>query len=119
MAVLPVTEGRLARPPVKWRGLKRRRPATLDNPPPSASLTHCPASVAITFQFGSREETSRANVQTSVTSVTFSALPSITLPERSRVTDTNLETKRTVIWALRLRNSAPVIVEPSIETKRV
>ena len=46
---------------------------------------YCPVSVATTFQFGSREETSRANVHTSVTSVTFSALPSITVPLRSRV----------------------------------
>ena len=41
---------------------------------------HCPASVATSFQLGSREETSRAKVQTSVTSVTLSGLPSITLP---------------------------------------
>src|SRR5262249_7682662 len=32
---------------------------------------HCPASVATTFQLGSREETSRAKVHTSITSVTF------------------------------------------------
>ena len=37
---------------------------------------HCPASVATSFQFGSREEASRAKVHTSVTSVTVSALPS-------------------------------------------
>ena len=76
------------------------------------SRPHCPASVATTFQFGSREEISRAKVHTSVTSVTFSALPSITAPERSRVAETSFETKRTVICAaLRLRSSAAVMVE--------
>src|SRR4029077_10078726 len=81
---------------------------------------HCPASVAMTFQLGSREEISRAKVQTSVTSVTFPALPSITAPVRSRVAEISFETKRTVICAVaRPRNSAAVIVEPSIETKRV
>src|SRR5262249_28876447 len=81
---------------------------------------HCPVSVAMTFQFGSREDTSRAKVQTSVTSVTFSALPSITVPLRSRVAEISLDTKRTVICAVvRLRSSAAVMVEPSIDTKRV
>ena len=47
---------------------------------------------------------SRAKVQTSVTSVTFSALPSITVPERSRVAEMSLETKRTVICAVRPRS---------------
>src|ERR1700733_9329756 len=82
--------------------------------------THCPASVATTFQFGSREAMSRAKVHTSVTSVTFSALPSITVPARSRVAETSFDTKRPVIGAVeRLRSSAAVIVEASIETKRV
>src|SRR5580704_5879045 len=80
---------------------------------------YCPASVATTFQLGSREVTSRANVHTSVTSVTFSALPSITVPLRSRVEETSFETKRTVICAVLLRSSAAVMVAPSIETKRV
>jgi hypothetical protein len=40
---------------------------------------------------------SRAKVHTSVTSVTLSALPSTTAPLRSRVDDTSLDTKRTVI----------------------
>ena len=35
-----------------------------------------------------------------MTSVTFSALPSITAPARSRVAETSLETKRTVICAV-------------------
>src|ERR1700730_367700 len=80
---------------------------------------YCPASVATTFQLGSREETSRANVHTSVTSVTFSASPSMTFPVRPRVAEMSLETKRMVICAVRARNSALVIVEPSIETNRV
>src|SRR6516162_2344443 len=88
--------------------------------PPPHCEHHCPVSVAMTFQLGSREDTSRAKVQTSVTSVTFSALPSMTVPPRSRVAETSLDTKRTVICAVvRLRSSAAVMVEPSIETKRV
>src|SRR5882757_9904317 len=55
---------------------------------------HAPASVATSFQLGSRAVMSLANVQTSVTLVTLSALPSITLPLRSRVDDTSCETKR-------------------------
>ena len=39
---------------------------------------HCPASVATSFQLGSRDEMSRAKVHTSVTSVTFSGEPSMT-----------------------------------------
>ena len=58
-----------------------------------------PASVATSFQLGSREVTSLAKVQTSVTLVTLSALPSMTLPLRSRVAETSWETKRSVIWA--------------------
>src|SRR6516162_8227940 len=62
----------------------------------------------------------KAKDQTSVTSVTFSALPSMTVPPRSRVAEISLDTKRTVICAVvRLRSSAAVMVEPSIETKRV
>src|SRR5215831_9443095 len=41
-------------------------------PHPPHCKHHCPVSVAMTFQLGSREDTSRAKVQTSVTSVTFS-----------------------------------------------
>ena len=51
------------------------------------------------FQFGSREVTSRANVQTSVISVTLSALPSTIVPALSRVTEIICETKRTVSCA--------------------
>src|SRR5215212_2128711 len=80
---------------------------------------YCPASVATSFQFGSREEMSRANVQTSVTSVTFSGLPSITLPSRSRVTETSWETKRTVTCAIWPRTSAEVMSALSIDTNRV
>ena len=53
--------------------------ANLDGRAP-ACRRHCPASVATSFQLGSRELTSRAKVQTSVTSVTLSGLPSITSP---------------------------------------
>ena len=80
---------------------------------------YCPASVATSFQLGSRDETSRAKVQTSVTSVTLSGLPSITLPVRSRVTETSCETNRTVTCAVGPRTSAPVMSDLSIETKRV
>src|SRR5262249_2615786 len=82
-------------------------------------LGYCPASVATSFQLGSREERSRANVHTSVTSVTFSALPSITLPDLSRVTEISCETKRTVICAVRPRSSTPAMSDLSIATKRV
>ncbi len=60
-----------------------------------------PLSVPTSFQFGSREEISRANVQMSVTSVSLSALPSTTLPSLSRVTEIICDTKRTVICAVR------------------
>src|SRR3974377_2241255 len=85
----------------------------------SDRLGYCPASVATSFQLGSREERSRANVHTSVTSVTFSGLPSITLPDLSRVTEMSWETNRTVRCAVRARNSAAVISDFSIATKRV
>ena len=72
------------------RHARRRRRAARLRLPQSDRLTrardiasgsgYCPASVATSFQLGSREETSRAKVQTSVTSVTLSGLPSITLP---------------------------------------
>ena len=77
------------------------------------------ASVATSFQLGSREVTSRAKVHTSVTLVTRSALPSMTSPLRSRVAETSCDTKRSVICAVLPRNSAPVIWDTSIETKRV
>ncbi len=41
---------------------------------------YCPASVATSCQFGSRLPSVRAKVQTSVTSTTFSGLPSTTWP---------------------------------------
>src|SRR5262249_34781817 len=78
-----------------------------------------PASVATSFQLGSREVTSRAKVHTAVTSVTLSGLPSITVPDLSRVVDTNWETNRTVICAPRPRSSAAVMSAESIATKRV
>src|SRR5579871_502609 len=83
------------------------------------ALAYCPASVATSFQLGSREDRSRAKVHTSVTSVTFSALPSTTLPLLSRVTETSCETKRTVICAVRPRSSAAVMSALSMETKRL
>ena len=51
------------------------------------------------FQFGSREVTSRANVQTSVISATLSGLPSTMVPALSRVTEIICDTKRTVSCA--------------------
>src|SRR5262245_22830410 len=80
---------------------------------------HCPASVATSFQLGSREDRSRAKVHTSVTSVTRSGAPSITSPPRLRVTEMSCDTKRTVTWAVRVRSSAPTISALSIDTKRV
>src|SRR5262249_31236851 len=79
---------------------------------------HCPVSVATSFQLGSREVTSRANVHTSVTSVTLSGLPSLTAPFLSRVTDTNCDTKRIVTCAILPRSSAPMMSVESMETKR-
>ena len=51
---------------------------------------------------------SRAKVQTSVTSVTLSGLPSMTAPCLSRVTETSCEWKRTVTSAVLPRSSAAV-----------
>jgi hypothetical protein len=79
----------------------------------------CPASVATSFQLGSRDDTSRAKVHTSVMSVTRSALPSMTLPSLSRVAVMSLERKRTVTCAVRPRSSAAVMSAPSSETKRL
>src|SRR6185312_2003592 len=75
----------------------------------SMRSAHCAASVATSFQLGSRAETSRANVHTSVTSLTFSALPSTIAPSLPRVAVMSCETKRTVTCALRWRSSAAVI----------
>jgi len=55
--------------------------------------------VPTSFQFGSREVVSRANVQTSVISVTLSGLPSTIVPALSRVTEIICDTKRTVSCA--------------------
>src|SRR5258705_1697303 len=77
-----------------------------------------PPSVATRFQFGSRELTSLAKVQTSVTLVTASALPSITLPLRLRVADTSCETKRRVSCAILRRNSALMISVASMDINR-
>src|SRR6202034_659527 len=101
------------------RGKSEDQDAKTQRPARRCHRRQCPASVATTFQFGSREEMSRAKVHTSVTSVTLSALPSTTAPLRSRVADTSLETKRTVTCSVRLRISAAVMVDASIETKRV
>src|SRR5215210_13560 len=84
-----------------------------------ASVDHCPASVATSFQLGSREDRSRAKVHTSVTSVTLSGLPSITFPARSLVVEISCETKRIVICAVPPRCSAPMISVLSIDTNLV
>src|SRR5260370_37695651 len=78
-----------------------------------------PPSVATRFQFGSRDVTSLAKVQTSVTLVTASALPSITLPLRLRVADTSCDTQRRVNCAISPRNSALRISVASIDINRV
>src|SRR5882757_7524479 len=75
--------------------------------------------VPTSFQFGSREVVSRANVQTSVISATLSGLPSTIVPALSRVTEIICDTKRTVSCAERSRASAPTSSALSIETKRV
>src|SRR6266478_664242 len=75
--------------------------------------------VPTSFQFGSREVVSRANVQTSVISATLSGLPSTMVPALSRVTEIICDTKRTVSCAARSRVSAPTSSALSIETKRV
>src|SRR5439155_14662211 len=95
------------------------RPEALPGRRAGIVVAHCPASVATSFQLGSREEMSRAKVHTSVTSVTLSGLPSITLSDLSRVTEISCETNRTRICAVRPRNSAPVISALSIATKRL
>src|SRR5260370_17619165 len=55
--------------------------------------------VPTSFQFGSRDVVSWANVQTSVISATLSGLPSTMLPALSRVTEIICATKRTVSCA--------------------
>src|SRR5690348_11396162 len=67
------------------------------------------ASVATSFQFGSRERVSREKVQTSLTSDTFSGSPSITSPARSRVAEISSLTTRSVTWASEPLRSAPTI----------
>src|SRR5258708_6754045 len=52
--------------------------------------------VPTSFQFGSREVVSRANVQTSVMSATLSGLPSTIVPALSRVTEIICDTKGAV-----------------------
>src|SRR6478672_6682082 len=52
--------------------------------------------VPTSFQFGSRELVSRANVQTSVISATLSGLPSTVVPVLSRVTEGICDSKQTV-----------------------
>src|SRR3984893_404362 len=78
-----------------------------------------PASVATSFQLGSREGRLRAKVQMSVTSATFSGSPSITVPVLSRVTEMICDTNRTVICAMRLRSSTAVMSGFSIVTNRL
>src|ERR1700682_2721696 len=75
--------------------------------------------VPTSFQFGSRDVVSRANVQTSVISATLSGLPSTMVPVLSRVTEIICETNRTVSCAARSRASAPTSSALSIDTKRV
>src|SRR6185295_10691312 len=75
--------------------------------------------VPTSFQFGSRELVSRANVQTSVISATLSGLPSTMAPVLSRVTEIICDTKRTVSCAARSRASALTSSALSIETNRV
>src|SRR5882757_1277483 len=97
------------------------------NTPKRSRQTRAPQGVAsqaalpvpTSFQFGSRVDVSRANVQTSVISATFSGLPSTMLPALSRVTEIICDTKRTVSCAERSRASALTISALSIETKRV
>src|ERR1700741_2196527 len=102
---------------------ENRKNQTVENqawrPTPPHCEHHCPVSVAMTFQLGSREDTSRAKVQTSVTSVTLSGLPSITAPALSRVTEISLEMNRTVICADLPRCSAWRMSALSMETNRV
>ena len=88
--------------PRRWPRPKARRPGRGRGTCLSTrSPGHCPASVATSFQLGSRDDRSRANVHTSVTSVTFSGEPSMTAPERSRLTEMICDTKRTVTCAVR------------------
>src|SRR5258708_624138 len=75
--------------------------------------------VPTSFQFGSRDVVSRANVQTSVISATLSGLPSTMVPALSRVTEIICDTKRTVSCAARSRASALTSSALSIETNRV
>src|SRR5690606_30473659 len=98
-----------AHAPVKTRsGSARQDRAHRRQETPCAARTYSAASVPTSFQLGSRAVTSREKVQTSVTSVTLSALPSTILPSLSRVAETICDTKRTTICALRPFNSAPV-----------
>jgi hypothetical protein len=62
------------------------------NPQPSRNQSS--ASVATSFQFGSRDRVSRAKVQTSLTSATVSGSPSITAPLLSRVAEISSLTMR-------------------------
>ena len=79
----------------------RRMPASLTMAPaPGAEPAQSTDSVATSFQFGSRELTSRAKVQMSVTSPTWIGSPSITVPLLSWVAEISLERKRTVICAV-------------------
>lgn len=78
-----------------------------------------PASVAISFQFGSREDTSRAKVHTSLVSITLSGLPSTTSPALSFVAVINLECIRIVACAVAPRSSTSSTLALSIDTKVV
>src|SRR5215211_4332727 len=102
-------------------------PPELANTPKQSRQTRAPQGVArqaalpvpTSFQFGSREAVSRANVQTSVISATLSGLPSTMVPALSRVTEIICDTKRTVSCAARSRDSAFTSSALSIETNRV
>src|SRR6185437_6815528 len=86
--------------------------------------THSPASiygrspdVATRSQFGSRERTSRANVQTSVTSRTVLESPSMTEACSSLVAEMNCAPKASVISALRPLSAAWTILTSLKPTK--
>src|SRR5882672_139373 len=108
-------------------GAQKRHPAELSTTPKRSRQPRaqqgvaCQAALPVptSFQFGSRELVSRANVQTSVISATLSGLPSTMLPVLSRVTEIICDTKRTVSCADRSRASAPTSSALSIETNRV
>src|SRR5262249_24941905 len=98
-------------------GLQRRWIGRLAHRGRRARLVpHSTDSVAIRFQLGSREDTSRANVQMSVTSPTWTGSPSITAPDLSRVAEMSSDRKRIVICPIPLFRAASVISALSMPT---